>query len=78
MSDFTGDGFEGMPSIYQDNLQVRLFSTWERQVLEDRVTEYGHFLQREDLMPRARQGADRVMTHALFELAFRDGVYDER
>jgi hypothetical protein len=66
-----------MPNIYADNQEVRNFSAWGRGRLEQRVSEYGLFLQSPDLMPRARQGANRVMDHALFELAWQDGVYDQ-
>jgi hypothetical protein len=78
MSDFTTEGFESFPNIYVDNLQTHEFSTWNRAVLEARVMQYGTFLQQSDLMPRAKEGANRVMDHLLFELAWRDGVYDNQ
>ena len=71
MSDFTGDGFEGMPNIYGDNQQVRDFPDWAPDVLEARIATYNAFLRRTDLMPRAKAGAERVVRHALFELSWR-------
>lgn len=65
-------GFESFPSLYADGLQVSEFSAWSRTTLEERVTEYDHFLQRPDIMPRAQSEASRIMGHLVFELTWRD------
>jgi len=77
MSDFTGEGFASFPNTYEDNKRVGSFSEWPQDILEARVNEYGAFLQRTDPMPRAQATANRVMEHLLFELAFRDGIYNK-
>jgi len=77
MSDFNGEGFASFPNTYEDNKAAGIFSDWPQDVLEARVTEYGAFLQRTDLMPRAQATANRVMEHLLFELAWRDGIYNK-
>lgn len=77
MSEFTGNGFETFPSIHVDNKRVAEFSEWTTPVLEEHTSQYAAFLQRDDLMPRARAQAERVLDHLLFELAYRDGIYDE-
>lgn len=76
MSEFGSQGFETFPSLQPDNKLVGEFSTWTIDVLEARVHQYGHFLSKEP-MPRAKATANRVLDHLLFELAYRDGVYDE-
>lgn len=75
-SGFTSSGYESFPSLHVDNKLVAEFSSWPIENLEHRVNEYTAFLQRPDLMPRAREQAERVREHILFELAYRDGVYD--
>ena len=77
MSEFSSQGFESFPSLYADEQQVAEFSEWSTEVLEARVHQYGHFLSTPQ-MPRATETANRIMEHLLFELAYRDGVYDEQ
>lgn len=72
---FIPGGFESFPSLHTDNQRVGEFSEWSTEVLEERVHQYGHFLSK-DQMPRATATANRIMEHLLFELAYRDGVYD--
>lgn len=76
MGDFTGEGFEVFPSIYQDNQRVKEVAEWPDVYLETKVTEYWQFLMREDLMPRARQAAHRILEHLGFEIDWRAGQYD--
>ena len=76
MSEFSSSGFESFPSLYADSKLVAEFSEWSTEVLEARVHQYGHFLSQEQ-MPRATETANRIMEHLLFELAYRDGVYDQ-
>jgi len=77
MSDFTTEGFAPFPNTYEDNLRVASFSALTDAGLDHKVNEYGRFLQRTDLMQRARTAGERVLDHLLFELAYRDGIYDE-
>lgn len=76
MSEFASQGHESFPSLQSDNDRVGEFSEWSNENLEARVWQYGHFLSTEQ-MPRATKTANRILDHLLFELAYRDGVYDE-
>jgi hypothetical protein len=73
---FMGDGFEPMPALYHDTKRLHHVAEWPQEMLDERLTEYGQFLQKENLMPRAEATANRTMNHLLFEAAFRDGIYD--
>jgi hypothetical protein len=64
------------PNVYSDSKRLGQFSEWDAEMLEARTMQYGEYLQTPDLMPRARLGADRVLNHLLFELAWRDGIYE--
>lgn len=75
-SGFTPQGFESMPSIYSDSRDIGNVSELANEVLDAKTMEYGRFLQSPDIMPRAKQSAERIINHLLFELAWRDGVYD--
>lgn len=77
MSDFTTEGFPPFPDCYHDNLRVAQFSALEDKALDWMVNEYGMFIQREDLMPRAKFAGNRVLDHLLFELGWRDGIYTQ-
>lgn len=71
MSDFSGDGFTSFPNIYEDNKRVSEFSGLEQPVLERKLGEYTLFLQRNDLMPRARATGERILNHLIFEQTWR-------
>lgn len=78
MSEFTPGGFAPFPDCYHDNLRVKDFSDLSDAGLDTMVNEYGKFNQRKDLMIRARTAAGRILDHLLFELAYRDGIYDQK
>lgn len=73
---FTGEGFAPFPSLYADEKRIREAAELSTEVLERFVNEYGHFLSKPQ-MPRATATANRILDHMIFELAYRDGVYDE-
>jgi hypothetical protein len=77
VSEFTGEGFAPFPNTYEDNKRIGACSTLSDQILEDKCKEYVLFVQRKDIMPRAVSIAGRILDHVMFELAFRDGIYDE-
>ena len=64
------------PPLFTDAQRVREIAEWPQEILEEKAMLYGQFLC-EDLMPRAKEQADYIMENVLFELAYRDGVYDE-
>ena len=64
------------PSIYADSQIVGEFSLWEQRLLEERHNDYNSYLEREDISPRSRAEAERVLGHLSFELAYREGIYD--
>jgi hypothetical protein len=74
---FMPEGFTPFPSLHSDSLRVSEFAEWETENLEARVNAYTEFLQT-DCMPRARMTGERIVNHILFELAYRDGVYNEQ
>jgi hypothetical protein len=78
MSDFAGEGFVPFPNTYSDNLHIGDIPTMNRQVLDNKMMEYGAFVQRTDIMNRARSVGDRILNHLIFEAAWRDGVYEEQ
>lgn len=75
-SAFTGTGFDTFPSIYSDNQIISECSNWEDERIERVVQEYTTFLERDDLQPRARAGAERILDHLGFEMDYRMGAYD--
>lgn len=76
-SGFTTEGHESFPNIHSDYEQVHEFSLWPQEALEERFTEYSSFLERKDLMPRAREYAGRVAAHLVFELMYRKGFFSK-
>lgn len=78
MSDFVGEGFKPFPNIYEDNKAVGAISGLSEAVLERKVHEYWEFLGRDDIMPRARDMAHRILLHLGFEVDYRAGEYDLR
>lgn len=76
MSEFASQGFEPFPSLYADSQLISKFSEWPTEVIEARVTEYGQFLSKPQ-MPRATATGNRILDHLIFELGYRDGIYDE-
>jgi hypothetical protein len=76
-SDFASKGHESFPPTHMDNLDVHNFSDekkWPTQKLIGRLSMYSKFLERPDIMPRARKVASRIIEHVLFELPYR-GLY---
>lgn len=71
MSEFASEGHESFPNIYQDYEQAHEFSLWPTEALQERLQEYSAFLQRKDLMPRARDYSERLIGHLVFELLWR-------
>lgn len=80
MSDFAGEGFKPFPNTHADTLSLRDIANetiWPTENLERKVHEYGQFLNREDIMIRARTVGGRILTHLIEEIAHREGVYDD-
>ena len=76
MSEFTSKGGEVFPNTHSDLQYIHTVAEWNDEQLDHKVNEYGQFLQRTDLMPRAIKAANFIMDRLIFELAYRDGVYD--
>ena len=74
---FTSTGFEPFPNTHSDAQEVLKVAEWSNKQLEYKLTEYGRFSQRKDIMPRARKAADFVLDRLIFDQAFRDGVYSD-
>lgn len=73
---FTTEGFAPFPSTYYDDKFIRECSEWDDSRIERMVTEYWQFLERDDIQPRARATAERILEHLGFEMDFRYGAYD--
>lgn len=69
-------GEPGFPNLHSDTQEIHKVSEWTTEHLDYKTHEYGDFLQREDIMPRALHTANRILDHLLFEQAYRDGVYE--
>lgn len=74
-SGFTSEGFSDIrPSLYADNMRTRELgdeTIWTDKILAERAQEYNTFLNRTDLMPRARSDAERFSSHMLQEMLYR-------
>lgn len=79
MSDgFTSGGREGgkFPNVYGDSLQTGDYASWPQTALEERVYTYIEYVGREDISPRSRGEAERILGHLTFELCYREGWYE--
>ena len=77
MSEFTGEGFKPFPNTHSDLQEASKVVEWDDARLERKVHEYGHFLTRDDIMERARKTGALILDRLMFELACRDGIYDD-
>ena len=69
-SAFSTDGRAEFPPIYEDSKKLGELSTWRSSVLQGRLGRYIAFLD-DNPMPRARNGAQRIVEHIDFELQYR-------
>jgi hypothetical protein len=76
MSEFTSEGQIPFPNLYDDNRDVGGYSELTDEVLDYKLRQYGHFLTY-DVMPRAREQADRVIMHLGFETVWRSGAFSK-
>lgn len=75
MSDFTGEGFKPFPNTHSDNEHfLAQLTTTSDEVIENKLAEYYQFMDRTDIMARARRLGQRVINHCNFEM---DHRYDE-
>lgn len=77
MSDFSGEGHESFPSLYQDYQQVGDYATWPQEALDRLNAQYAQFLARSDIMPHHREKASLIASHLIFELMYRQGAFSE-
>lgn len=73
---FTTEGYTPFPNVYEDNKRVGAFSELPDDVLERKIEEYWQFQNRDDIMPRARHAAGRILEHLGFEIDYRHGCYE--
>ncbi|HET8708969.1 MAG TPA: hypothetical protein VFL85_01670 [Candidatus Saccharimonadales bacterium] len=74
-SGFTSEGHRSFANSYEDNKRVGEFSSLNDAALEYKVREYEEFVTRDDIMPRARTAASRILNHLGFEIGYRSGIY---
>ncbi len=77
MSEFTSKGGDVFPNTYSDAQEIIRVADWTDEHLDFKLNEYGAFMQREDLMARARKTGDFILERLIFEQAFRDGVFSD-
>ena len=76
-SAFTGEGFKPFPNTHSDNQRISELADpalWTDVMIENKLAEYYQFMDRTDIMPRARRLGTRILAHLNFEL---DHRYDE-
>lgn len=76
MSEFCSQGGEVFPNTHSDAQEVFRVAEWSDEALEHKLNEYGAFLQRQDIMARARDMGNYILTRLIFEQAYRDDVYE--
>lgn len=76
MSDFIGEGYAPFPNTHSDRQDVLSVVEWPDEKLDHKINEYGAFLQRDDLMERARRIGNEILDRLLFDMACRDNVYE--
>lgn len=73
MSDFVPEGkTDHFANVYSDSQEIHSVAEWSQERLDYKTNEYGQFLQREDLMPRAVKAANTILDYLLFEQQYRD------
>jgi hypothetical protein len=68
----TGGVFTSFPNVYEDNKHVGACTELSSLQLVNKIVEYEGFMQREDIMPRARQSGQRILNHLGFERSQRE------
>ena len=76
MSDFTSEGQKPFPNTHSDNAQISEVAEWPDDKLQNKLIEYWAFMDRTDLMERARTAGQRMLDLMGFEADYRFGVYD--
>ncbi len=74
---FVSEGFKPFPNTASDAQEVLKVVEWSDEKLAYKMNEYGEFLQRTDIMPRARKLGNFILDRLIFDMAVRDGVYGE-
>lgn len=74
MSEFSGEGFKPFPNTHSDNQRLGEVTGWSDEMIENKLAEYYQFMERGDIMARARTLGKRVLQHLNFEM---DCRYDE-
>lgn len=76
-SGFATEGYEAVPNLYNDNKYlVERVSGLDDDVLDAKIIEYTSFLK-SDALPHHRTQAERFLTHVMFEVQYRNGLFDE-
>lgn len=79
------DTAEAFPNVYADTHMIQELSQqkvasdeflYPDDVLRQRMVEYKAYVQRDDISPRSRAEAYKVMRHVGFELLYRGGYFE--
>jgi hypothetical protein len=68
---FTTEGFQPFPNTYADLQHLGEITEWDEARLRNKLEEYWGFIGRDDIMPRAREAAQRILEHLGFEVDMR-------
>ena len=77
MSDFTSEGHDPYPNFHLDREKLLGATDLPIEYLEAQVGFYTRYLGRTGIMESHRRRANANLDRYIFELACRDGVYDE-
>lgn len=69
---FATEGYNEYPNLYLDGQRIHNIVEWSDQYLEERMNYYARFLGNSAILPGHRVQAERLHTHMLEELCWRD------
>jgi hypothetical protein len=66
---------EPFPPLFIDVNRIHDIAEWDQELLEEKASLYGRFIC-SGLMPRAKKQTEYILDNILFELAWREGLYE--
>lgn len=61
--------------LYFDEIRLKGVTEMKEERIKELSKEYLQYLERDDLMPRARESAQRILSRLAFEMICREGYY---
>ena len=69
---FATEGFKPFPNLHADETLIHTYSELTDDALWQKAAYYTNFLEDSALMPHARQSAEHILNHLLFEMNYRE------